>query len=71
MCNPQLLRQTGAPANVQMAKAGDVRTFGDNHQYESLGTDDAARNSPWDNITREGGKPEYWKKKAPVESPMV
>lgn len=71
MCNPQLLRQTGAPSNVQMAKAGDVRTFGDGLQYESLGTDENARNGEWENITRDGGRPEYWKKKAPKESPMV
>jgi len=49
--------------------AGDVKTFGDEQEYESLGTDEKAKNSEWDNITRDrDGKIEYWKKKA--ERPM-
>ena len=53
----------------QTAEAGDVLTFGDNHEYVSLGSDEKAKNSEWDNITRDrDGKIEYWKKKA--ERPM-
>ena len=54
----------------EMAEAGDVKTFGDNQEYESLGSDEKAKNSEWDNITRDrDGKIEYWKKKA--ERPMA
>lgn len=53
----------------QKADAGDVKTFGDDQQYESLGSDEKAKNSDWDNITRDrDGKIEYWKKK--TERPM-